>query len=279
MDHIETEEVSGPTEDDQTEEDLYETAEQNGGEFEMHLSVPADEEDSADVQHGMRTGVKSDNGLPGSGPGARSVQNEKRRTKRAAPVLSGNDIESSSKRRRRLIVVSPTEELPAGHRPFQLKWLLEFEWLRFDPDKKRMYCNWCAECNKKNAFGKADGTNNFRKSNCEEHSRSRDHKDATVQRSRQNSFQHEVHVLNEATGSVVTSARGADGSTVYQASTINYANPMSPAEVRFHAKKASMLLSGLLVTKNLPPSLSKDFLEIMPFMFPDSKIAADLGNF
>ena len=42
-------------------------------------------------------------------------------------------------------------------RPFQMKWLLLYPWLRYEIATKFMHCAWCMESGKKNAFGKNGG--------------------------------------------------------------------------------------------------------------------------
>ncbi|OWA49995.1 hypothetical protein BV898_14526 [Hypsibius exemplaris] len=174
-------------------------------------------------------------------------------------------------------------------RPFQLKWLLMYEWLRYDPDRKHMHCAWCLEAGKKNAFAKPEGTNNHRKSNCDEHQKSVDHRNAAEEHARKHqNFRKNLQADEDDEGADpmmknVTAVRGHDGSIVYQGNATRGA-PVQPAalelnpDLNFHAKKAHMLLSGFLSLKSLPASLCKDMLEIMPFMFPDSKIAAEIAN-
>ena len=134
------------------------------------------------------------------------------------------------------------------------------------------------------------GTNNFRKSNCEEHQKSHDHKSASGDYGLKNPFHRRVQ-NGDALDPVmqnVTAVRGADGSVIYQGNGSLHTGPggvpvRPPAleqnpDIQFHAKKAHMLLTGFLQTKHLPSTLCKDLLELMPFMFPDSKIAAEIKN-
>lgn len=60
-------------------------------------------------------------------------------------------------------------------REFKQKWLLEFRWLEYNEEEKKMYCKWCKddiEC--KNSFTK--GCENFQKSSLKEHIIIDDHK-------------------------------------------------------------------------------------------------------
>ncbi|GAV06083.1 hypothetical protein RvY_16118 [Ramazzottius varieornatus] len=174
----------------------------------------------------------------------------------------------------------------SGERPFQLQWLYQFKWLRYDEENNRMFCDYCTEAKRKNAFGKERGTNNFRKSNCEEHQRSREHRLAqeqlaTLRKSRPSSALDDsveevvrgyyqprnVHIASQK-GKAIVSPQKAGGQVAAPAENISQAN------LEFHAKKAHMLLSGFMCQKNLPTTLAKELLDIMPFMFPDSKIAS-----
>ena len=44
-----------------------------------------------------------------------------------------------------------------GQRPFQLQWLYQFKWLRYDEENNRMFCDYCTQAKRKNAFGKEKG--------------------------------------------------------------------------------------------------------------------------
>ncbi|KAJ2845285.1 hypothetical protein J3B02_004724, partial [Coemansia erecta] len=59
-------------------------------------------------------------------------------------------------------------------RRFNLKWLYEYPWLRFEPQINAMLCALCKECRRANQFAKR-GSRNFKTSALVDHSSSNDH--------------------------------------------------------------------------------------------------------
>ncbi|KAJ1719524.1 hypothetical protein LPJ53_005728 [Coemansia erecta] len=59
-------------------------------------------------------------------------------------------------------------------RRFNLKWLYEYPWLRFEPNLNAMMCAMCKECKRANQFAKR-GSRNFKTSALVDHSSSNDH--------------------------------------------------------------------------------------------------------
>src|ERR1043165_710720 len=65
-----------------------------------------------------------------------------------------------------------------NNKTFKLKWLIEFSWLHYNEDQKRMYCILCMRHKKKKKFAMERATNISRKSAIREHTNTDDHNDA-----------------------------------------------------------------------------------------------------
>jgi Domain of unknown function (DUF4371) len=61
---------------------------------------------------------------------------------------------------------------------FKYKWLMEFSWLQYDKNKKKMYCTLCMKHKKKNKFATEGATNISKKSAIKEHANTEDHSSA-----------------------------------------------------------------------------------------------------
>ena len=79
------------------------------------------------------------------------------------------EMASSSKR--------ASEELPkqAVKRRFRGEWKKEFPWLRYDEEKKKMFCIICEKAKRKNPFA-SSGCTNFQHSTLTKHAVNNDHK-------------------------------------------------------------------------------------------------------
>lgn len=65
-------------------------------------------------------------------------------------------------------------------RRFNLKWLYDYPWLQFDPQKNSMHCQVCREGRRANQFAKR-GSKNFKTSALVDHATSNDHKKSLAQ--------------------------------------------------------------------------------------------------
>src|SRR3954452_19996149 len=66
----------------------------------------------------------------------------------------------------------------SNSKTFKLQWLNEFSWLRYDKNKKRMYCTLYMRHKKKNKFATEGAMNVSKKLAIKEHTNTEDHKDA-----------------------------------------------------------------------------------------------------
>lgn len=158
MDHdstggIETEEVpdhNGEGTDGQ-EESLYEPVDHEVSEYAI-----GDVEDQEELERRDGDYDESDN-MQTDHPAIHVKETGSRRKRKTGTATATN------KKQKKVVNDSDTtkDRSMIGQRPFQLKWLLQYEWLRYDPDCGRMFCTWCAEAQKKNAFGKPAGMDFF----------------------------------------------------------------------------------------------------------------------